>query len=181
MLRWDDARALAPADRPLRAAGRREIRRLGPLIRLVLLLCLLAGGCQNHWESDYQSLRLLDVSGKITLDGRPLGHATVIFEGPDRSDSRGVTDGAGRYRLQFDSNQAGVLPGPKVVRIQQQAREPDSDASSGAQTNRAFPQQREFIPACYNSASHLHATVTESSHSFDFHLRSDCTVTGPAR
>jgi hypothetical protein len=90
--------------------------------RDVLLGCLLAlsvgFGCRQGWEADYSNLGLVEVSGRITLDGTPVTESTVIFECPDKTYSFGTTDAQGNYSLMFNSEQSGALPGPKVVRIQ---------------------------------------------------------------
>lgn len=62
------------------------------------------------------------VSGAVTLDGKPLAGAGVIFnptsnqtnEGP----AYGQTDASGKYTLQYGSKRKGALPGPKDVTIE---------------------------------------------------------------
>src|SRR5688500_14866326 len=82
---------------------------------LAILAAVLLAGCDR--PTDYSDLGLVDVTGKITLDGQPLPGATVRFEGPPNRFAEGLTDAAGNYRLMYDSNQPGCLPGEKVVRI----------------------------------------------------------------
>ena len=134
--------------------------------RLALWLAwglLLLAGCEK--KADYDSLKLVDVSGKITLDGQPLAGATVRFEGPPLLFSEGVTDAEGNYRLMYDSNQAGCTPGEKTVRI----------TSAGALEEGADPDSApaaDSIPATYNNQSTLKADVSESNKTFDFDLKS---------
>jgi hypothetical protein len=84
--------------------------------RVVVLSCLVGlavnFGCKQGWEADYSQLGLVEVSGRITLDGTPLADSTVIFECPDKTYSFGKTDGQGNYSLMFNTEQSGALPGP---------------------------------------------------------------------
>ena len=76
-----------------------------------LVLVLAALGC----GSDY---RLAPVSGRVTLNGKPLAGAHVHFQpigsraqpspGPG---SHGVTDAEGRFTLQVDARQPGAVVG----------------------------------------------------------------------
>src|SRR5262245_4568186 len=81
----------------------------------MFLLGIALGGCDE--APDYDSLELVEVSGKVTLDGQPLAGAAVRFEGPPGRFSSGTTDTQGMFRLMYDSNQAGCMPGEKTVRI----------------------------------------------------------------
>jgi len=133
------------------------------LIAVLTLLALLPCGCEQ--STDYGSLDLVDVTGKVTLDGQPLAGATIRFEGPPLRFSEGVTDAEGKYRLMYDSNQAGCTPGEKTVRItsgatSEEGADPDSAKAAGS------------IPAAYNSQSTLKADVSESNKTFDFDLQS---------
>ena len=133
-----------------------------------LIAVFLLGGvglCGCEQATDYSSLDLVDVTGKVTLDGQPLAGATVRFEGPPLRFSEGVTDAEGKYKLMYDSNQAGCTPGEKTVRItsgaaSEEGADPDSAKASGT------------IPATYNSQSTLKADVSESNKTFDFDLKS---------
>lgn len=117
-------------------------------------------------RTDYRQLDLVDVSGRVTLDGQPLAAAEVAAEAPNGSFSRGITDEHGRYRLWFDTRQPGVTKGPKVVRILATPRAGDeADPESP-------PAQRDALPACYNTVSTLRIDVAHDSSSVDFHLHS---------
>jgi hypothetical protein len=134
-------------------------------------------GCGSHKpRTDYRQLDLVNVSGRVTLDGRPLAAAEIAAEAPNGSFSRGITDEHGRYRLWFDTRRTGVTKGPKVVRILATPRA-DDEADPGDP-----PAQRDALPACYNTASTLRIDVTHDSSSVDFNLHSVHTAEGsPAK
>ena len=147
-----------------------------------LVLALIAAGCGGI-RSDYSKVTLIDAGGTITLDGRPLAGATVVFRDPGGSFSSGVTDADGRYRLQFDSVKAGVTPGPKTVLVTSRpvgeeagteaddAAEAETDDEAGEAAGR--PAASEQIPARYNRRSTLAVEVTSDTRTFDFDLTSD--------
>lgn len=135
------------------------------LIAMLLPGCLCAG-CQSTPTADYSDLGLIDVSGRVTLDGIALQGARVEFESPDATCSTATTDAQGRYRLMFDSRQRGCLPGAKIVRIRMapapaDEEDPDAPPSSGV-----------VIPARYNADSQLTANVSATQRTFDFALTS---------
>ena len=154
---------------------------------ICLVLIFPVTGCgRAATDADYGSLGLISVSGTVTLDGSPLTNATVRFEAHDRTYSSGVTDSSGHYSLQFNSEQAGVLPGSKVVRISLGTPE-DADDSSDRGSESASESQpenseqrsaRATVPLCYNSDSVLTAEVDRTKNRFDFDLRSDCSTKG---
>lgn len=137
----------------------------------VLCLGLLFAGCEP--ATDYSDLNLVDVTGRVTMDGQPLAGATVRFEGPPNRFADGLTDTQGKYRLMYDSNQPGCMPGEKIVRIMAGA------VGEGAEEGAALegPEGRPLptitsIPSEYNRSSKLSANVSASTKSFDFDLKS---------
>jgi hypothetical protein len=91
-----------------------RIRRLGVLGCLLLLLT----GCGGP---KYQTA---PVSGRVTLDGRPMANAHVSFQPTAQGNpnpgpgSFGVTDADGHFRLQtIQPRQDGAVVGSHVVRI----------------------------------------------------------------
>ena len=80
-------------------------------LQLLLMAVLLAGCGQSGPE-------LAPVSGRVTLDGRPLEMADVVFQPDDaRSPSYGRTDADGRYELGYKRGVAGALVGGHNVSI----------------------------------------------------------------
>jgi hypothetical protein len=149
--------------------------------RVAWLLCGLAvfTGCGGV-RTDYSKLNLATVQGIVTLDDQPLAAVVVTFEAPDRTFSFATTDESGRYRLMFNSEKAGVTPGPKIVRIRANG-EITEDGTSGTPEDERRPvvSEGDRVPACYNTQSKLNVTVADGSQRFDFDLKSDCSTTGP--
>lgn len=147
----------------------RRTRKVQLCWKMAVLLSLATGsgllaGCGRH-KADYSGLGLIDVSGVVTLDGRPLEGVTVIFEAADGQFSYGVTDGAGSYGLQIDSEKSGVTPGKKIVRV---TSRPLSEEWGEEPEESAGPQP-EKVPSIYNRESSLRVSVP--SDSYDFALK----------
>lgn len=149
-------------------------------IAILVVLGTSLLGCRQGWEADYSKLGLVEVSGKVTLDGEPLTKVTVIFECPDKTYSFGQTDDSGNYKLRFDSIKSGALPGPKIVRIKPGIVGEGSEEAPSENPDGSVTKSKETIPACYGSNSQLHATVEGSSQTLNFDLKSDCSVKGPS-
>ena len=141
---------------------------------------LACSGCFGV-STDYSKVDIAQVSGTVTLDGKPLSGVTVLFEAPDKTTAFGTTDASGSYVLQFNTEKAGVTPGPKVVRIRGGGFGEDADAAeeSEDESEAPAPAASAGVPECYNSASKLQATVQSGSQTMNFDLKSDCSVTGP--
>jgi hypothetical protein len=99
------------------------------------------------------------VSGRITLDGKPLEKADVVFQ-PDGSKppASGRTDADGRYQLVYKRGVMGGAIGSNTVRI---------TISSDVAAN---PPN---IPARYNSESGLVKEVKSGQNEFNFDLTSN--------
>ena len=136
------------------------------LCRLIAV-SLLTVGCMGCGSDAYAQLGLIEVSGIVLLDGKPLPNAKVSFEGEDKRQAIGVADSAGRYRLMYDSRTAGVTPGRKTVRITTADVGLEGD---GLAEGASLP--KETIPSRYNVNSELKADVTDASRTFDFSLKS---------
>ncbi len=128
----------------------------------LIALLLVIVGCQRGRKPDYGSLGLANASGTVRLDGAPLANAHIVFEDEDGSFSHAVTDAAGRYRMMYSSEQSGVLPGRKTVRITLQPIGEDAPADRSG----------ERIHAGYNEESQLTVEVVAGSNTFNFELNS---------
>ena len=139
-----------------------------PLKSLLLLLLLLVLGC----GTDKCGPPIVGVSGRVTLDNRPLAKATVRFQPATREgdprlspDSYGETDEQGYYILKPGgdrSGAAGALVGPHWIQISVFDRA--GDGRSGP---------RELVPYKYNRDSKLTFTVPpEGTTDADFNLAS---------
>ena len=133
----------------------------------------LAAGCGGPPAADYGGIGLAQVSGTVTLDGAPLGGAVVRFHDPGARGkyAYGQTDAGGFYTMHFNSEAAGVLPGPKEVVISTAATGPEVRGGGGP----------ERVPARYNRDTELTAVVEQDgSHTFDFALTSGGELAEPA-
>lgn len=149
------------------------------LASTLAFVSVASAGCFGV-STDYSKVDIAQVSGTVTLDGKPLTGVTVLFEAPDKTTAFGTTDSSGSYVLQFNTEKAGVTPGPKVVRIRGGGFGEDADAAEESEEEGAAPAPAAAdVPACYNSDSKLQATVESGSQTMNFDLKSDCSVTGP--
>jgi hypothetical protein len=118
-------------------------------IRFVLLVMSFAG-CGKTGSN------LAPVTGRITLDGKPLEKADILFQ-PDGSKppSAGRTNADGRYELAYKRGVMGSTVGSNTVRI---------TISSDVVSN---PPN---IPARYNTESELTKEVKSDQNEFNFDL-----------
>ena len=121
--------------------------------------------------------RIAPVSGTVTMDGKPLANAGILFQpigsaenpNPGRG-SAGVTDANGRFALKID----GEIDGAVVARhrvcissVKKSAIDPETGSEDGA------PAEREMIPPQYNFTSKLEFDVPpEGTDKADFQLDS---------
>ena len=130
----------------------------------VVVVVLLAYWISSSVMSGRRGLpELGDVSGVITLDGKPLEGATVTFlpqiedeEQASRiASSVGMTDANGRYSLMYVKDVEGAAVGPHMVAV-----------------NAPKPNGAEALPRKYNSASELTIEVKPGSNDGSFELTS---------
>ena len=134
------------------------------LCSLFAVFFLFGTGCTND---GYAELGLVEVTGKVTLDGQPLSGAKVSFESQDMRQSIGKTDNIGNFRLMYDSQTPGAMPGLKTVRI----TTANVDVEGGG-AGEGAAAVKEKVPARYNEKSELQADVSASHKTFDFDLKS---------
>ena len=120
----------------------------------LIFLCTLLAGCSS--ESN-----LATVTGRVTLDGKPLEGVIVEFQplSDDGSPSAGQTDEDGHYKLMYTFKTRGATPGEHLVTIRTAAAFYDEEEDV-----------EELIPAKYNSQSELRRTVEPKRNTFDFDL-----------
>jgi hypothetical protein len=128
-----------------------------PIGLLLLSLMLTGTGCGESGPD------LAPVSGRVTLDGRPLDPADVVFQPDDmKSPSFGRTNSDGRYDLAYKRGVAGALVGWHTVKI------------SVVTEQTGGPQ---LVPPRYNSESGLRREVKAGEDNvFDFDLKSEGVV-----
>lgn len=102
---------------------------------LTSTLAITSAGCRSSDLPD-----LAEVSGTVTLDGKPLAGATVIFQPVEGGrSSQGRTDASGRYELVYLRDIEGAIVGQHEVSITTFSEE--------------SPEER--VPAKYNRQTEL--------------------------
>jgi hypothetical protein len=121
------------------------------------LAMLLLAGCSGGGAD------IVPVTGRVTLDGKPLAGARVRFQ-PENSGSPsyGTADQDGRYELGYNRDQPGALVGWHAVQIELGSHE----------SSPASPKLRK-LPARYNEQTELRREVTAAGeNTIDFELTS---------
>ncbi|HCS53380.1 carboxypeptidase-like regulatory domain-containing protein [Rubinisphaera sp.] len=129
----------------------------------VALFCFMLTGCGGS-----SGPPLGNVSGTVTLDGKPLEDATVTFYPGEGRSAIGTTDASGNYTLQFNQDRAGAPIGENIVSITTK-REPYHDESN---TGNDIEGRKEVVPLRYHAKSELKADVKSGSNTFNFDLES---------
>ena len=132
----------------------------GLIVGLAASVAMLACGCgkPSHFPD------LGDVTGTVTLDGRPFAKVNVTFEPGAGRPSFGVTDAQGRYTLQFVGGYDGAIVGRHTVRIGTEGYVLGPDGTSELVA--------ESVPAVYNTQSTLAADVKPGTNQCDYELSS---------
>jgi hypothetical protein len=131
---------------------------------LIMLMVALEAGCGPSRPA------LLPAEGVVTLDGKPLANAALVFQpkaGGRPASAR--TDASGRFSMGTYTPQDGVLPGEHAVTIVA-VESIGPPPAPGSQ-----PQTRWVTPKRYSraDASGLSATVAAGSKTFPFDLTSE--------
>jgi hypothetical protein len=138
---------------PLVAATRARVFASAILLTLAVVF---AAGCNPPPKGMPE---LAPVSGVVTLGGKPLAKATVVFTSvPGDKVSFGVTDDAGAYTLTHVGKHKGAPIGANSVVIKSQTDGPPA------------PNWKDPIPAKYNDKTELKADVTKGLNTIDFTL-----------
>jgi hypothetical protein len=106
-------------------------------------------------------LKLGQVSGRVTLDGKPVPNAFITFDPQfEGRPSLAKSDMQGRYELRFNSTKWGALIGEHHVRVSTEDLTPD---------DKAIP---ELIPKAYRGTDgFLPVTVKSGKNSIDLELK----------
>ncbi len=116
-----------------------------------VIFLLSLGGCG---ASDRPELG--DVNGIVTLDGKPLAKAEIIFQHEKKRFSRAETDENGRYTLTYTRGETGAAVGKHRVVI---------TAKNAAKI--------QIVPLKYNARTTLTAEVAPGQNTFDFALTTE--------
>jgi len=133
-------------------------------------LCVFTSGCGR-------GLRLVPVTGSLTLDGKPVSNASVLFVRVDEGPAAfGVTDSQGRFELYTVNRRGAALGSYRVaVTLEQSVALPGTvGIDEIAPAAESLPAARLAIPEKFLSpdTSGLTAEVAEGRQHFDFALRS---------
>lgn len=111
------------------------------------------------------------VTGMVTLDGKPLAGATIVFTPQKGRSASGVTDGQGRYSLSTSAQDDGAPPG--VYRVTITADSQDPAKPNEAQSKRGAAG-KPAIPARYSNpaTTGLTTEIRPGANVFDFELTS---------
>ena len=133
----------------------------------------LAAGCGEPRPA------LAEVEGTVTLDGKPVAGAGIVFH-PDglpaeRWSSSGISDDAGRYRLVCVNGSAGACVGRHRVTVQERQAEPTINIDTRTERapgERSAPQKLPRFPPAYAapSSSPLIVEVTAGQGTYDLRL-----------
>ncbi|QDT54369.1 Bacterial Ig-like domain (group 1) [Caulifigura coniformis] len=88
---------------------------------------------------------LVEVTGTVTMDGKPLENALVYFVPESGGMSSGMTDASGKFTLMYRGKTEGAVPGMSTVKVTK------SDGEAGA----------ELIPGVFNTASVIKRDVAK--------------------
>jgi hypothetical protein len=134
-------------------------------------------GCGSGVPEAPKPSKLVDVNGKITMNGEPLEGAIVIFtpSGAGGFVGHGFTDSSGKYAAETRSGQnvdAGLAPGSYRVMVSRFLK-PDGTPPSDPSEPPANSGARESLPMEYSSPnnSKLRAVVGQSGGTFDFDVK----------
>ncbi len=114
-----------------------------PLLVAVAVCALPLAGCGD-------GPALVPVSGKVTLDGKPLANVWINFQPiaadpkvPPGPGSSAKTDAEGQYTLRVDERKNGAVVGKHKVMIQPGEEGGDADADAGGK------RRKSVVPAKY--------------------------------
>jgi hypothetical protein len=109
------------------------------------------------------SQKFAPVSGKVTLNGKPLANATVAFnpippEGSIESGPTavGTTDQNGEFKLRVSLKQSGAQVGKHRVAISAMSTQPGGESDAPVAPGSA---PRNIVPARYNAKTELTCEV----------------------
>ena len=126
---------------------------------------LMALGCQPSGPE------LATVTGKITLDGKPMYGVVVTFTAEGGSASYGVTDTQGVYTLMFTDTKAGAMVGTNQVTLESPRVSPSELEELKAQ-GQEIPAEVAPVPRKYSATGALTAEVESGKNTIDFELTS---------
>lgn len=106
------------------------------------------------------------VQGTVTMDGKPLPNAVIMFVPVGGRPSVSETDANGKYVLEFSGGRKGAIPGLNRVEINTGRLAYEKDGKN-------YPAVKESVPAQYNRLTTLEFNVEPGkANTADFALKS---------
>ncbi len=139
--------------------------------RLGAIICLALSGCGR--SATAPKIQTLPVKGTITLDGKPLAGANVLFMTSDPPAAFvGTTNEVGAYQLQGPEGRAASLQGNCKVTVSRMVK-PDGSLMAPGELP-AMVQAVEQLPPKYSQleTTTLAKTLSPEGGTFDFELTS---------
>ena len=119
------------------------------------------------------------VTGTVTLDGKPLSGIAVVFQPESGRPARGMTDAEGKYELTYIRETKGTKVGPNRVEIApsedggaEESEESENPDDESQPVTKPSKSGKPTIPPRYNVQSELKADVKAGENTFDFQLES---------
>jgi len=144
----------------------------GRLAVALSVMLLGLSGCAG--SSDQPDLG--QVSGTVTLDGKPLSNVVVVFQPDVGRPASGRTDADGRYELTYIRSTLGTKVGHNRVEIAPSEEEDVAGEDAGEvdtpMGRRRGRSRKPKVPYRYNIKSELEADVQPGANTFDFELTS---------
>lgn len=140
-------------------------------LRIALVVCAALCGCNRTPAAP--KAQTLPVTGKVTLDGKPLSGANVLFMASDPPVTFfATTKDDGTYQLQGPEDRAALLKGSCKVTISRMVKPDGSPLAQGEAPAMALAVEQ--LPQKYSmpGMSTLTADVPEGGGNIDFDLQS---------
>lgn len=147
---------------------------------LVSLAMMTALGCSGGGEAPPKLGPTVELTGIVTLDGKPLEGASVRFAPKSEKGYHGAvgqTDSSGKYELHTDigngESKDGIIPGDYIVYVSRMVRQDGSLIPADANEPPMMFGGRDSIPLKYSSQKgRISYHVMEKGGTFDIKLDS---------
>jgi|694.fasta_scaffold39108_6 hypothetical protein len=129
-------------------------------VGLLMIALMLQVGCGPSGPE------IARVQGTVTMDGKPLPSAIIMFVPVGGRPSVSETDANGKYVLEFSGGRKGAIPGINRVEINTGRLAYEKDGKN-------YPAVKESVPVQYNRLTTLEFNVEAGkNNTADFALKS---------